>query len=226
MDPLLNEQKGKIPQKRFNDHLGIKMSVKMKKIPEEKRANKEIINFRNKDGWKLYKAESDRVADTITQIAKDKNLTIDEVRDKICSIDEKIQKECFGTIWIKPKRKTKHKPKPKKEVEELFKEQLDDLLEMVKTGTNYKDANRKIWKMKEMVVGPKVGPAEPACINNPITGKLITNKESIKSTSLAYCVKILTKNPIRECDKPELKMRRKPTERYWKNPQSIRKNTP
>ena len=44
-------------------------------------------------------------------------------------------------------------------MEELIKEQLDDLLEMVKKGTNYKDGNRKIWKMKEMVVGPKVGPA-------------------------------------------------------------------
>ena len=31
-----------------------------------------------------------------------------------------------------------------------------------------------------MVVGPKVGPAEPACINDPNTGELITNKESIK----------------------------------------------
>ena len=82
-------------------------------------------------------------------------------------------------------------------MEELFKEHLDDLLEMMKTGSNYKDANRRIWKMKEMVVGPKVGLTEPACINDPNTGKLITNKESIKLTSLANCVKILMKNPIR-----------------------------
>ena len=54
-------------------------------------------------------------------------------------------------------------------------------------------------------MGPKVGPAEPACINDPTTGELITNKEEIKSKSLAHCVKILTKNPIRECDREELK---------------------
>ena len=78
---------------------------------------------------------------------------------------------------------------------------------MTNTGASFKDANRKIWKMKEMVVGPKVGPAEPACINNPNTGELITNKESIKSTSLAHCVKILTKNQIRECDQEELDMK-------------------
>ena len=100
------------------------MSIKMKKIPDEKRVSKEIINFRNNEGWELYKTASDRVADTITEITKDKSLTIDEVREKICNIDKKIQKECFGTIWIKPKRNSKHKPKPKKEMEELFKEPI------------------------------------------------------------------------------------------------------
>ena len=80
-------------------------------------------------------------------------------------------------------------------MEELFKEHLDDLLKMMNTGSNYKDAICKIWKTKEMVVGPKVGPAEIACINDPNTGELITNKESIKSTSLAHCV---------ECDQDEL----------------------
>ena len=50
-----------------------------------------------------------------------------------------------------------------------------------------------------------MGPAEPSCINDPNTGKLITNKEEIKSKILAHCVKILTKNPIRECDREELK---------------------
>ena len=80
-------------------------------------------------------------------------------------------------------------------------------MELVRTGTSYKDANLRVWKMKELIVGPKVGPAEPAYINNPTTGELITNKESIKSTSLAHCVKILARNPIRECDRDELRMK-------------------
>ena len=50
------------------------------------------MNFRNMEGWKLYKAKTDKVADTITQTTQDENLTIDEVRDKIYNIDEKIQK--------------------------------------------------------------------------------------------------------------------------------------
>ena len=66
-------------------------------------------------------------------------------------------------------------------------------MELIETGASFKDANLRVWKMKEMICGPKVGPAEPACINNPTTGELITNKESIKATSLEHCAKILEK---------------------------------
>ena len=51
-----------------------------------------------------------------------------------------------------------------------FKEHLDELLKMTDTGADFKDTHKKIWKLKEMVVGPKVGPVEPSCINDPNTG--------------------------------------------------------
>ena len=84
---------------------------------------------------------------------------------------------------------------------------------MTLNGAKFKDAQKRLWKLKEKVVRPKVGPAEPACINDPTTGELITNKEEIKSKSLAHCVKILTKNPIRECDREELKHKEENHER-------------
>lgn len=113
------------------------------------------------------------------------------MRERISALDGKLQRECFGTTWIKPNRN--QKPKQKMEADELFKEHLDDLLKMTDVGADFKDKQRRLWKLKEKVVGPKVGPAEPACINNPTTGELITNKEEIKSKSLAHCVKILKK---------------------------------
>ena len=87
------------------------------------------------------------------------------------------------------------------EADELFKEHLDDLLKMTDAGGDFKDEQRRLWKLKEKV--------EPVCINDPTTGDLITNKEEIKSKSLAHCVKILSKNPIRECDREELKRKEK-----------------
>ena len=75
MDTLFNEQKGEGEYtKKFSDHLGIKLVLKMKKNPEARKANKEIINFRNKEGLEKYKDETNKEADSIIAIAQDKTL--------------------------------------------------------------------------------------------------------------------------------------------------------
>ena len=48
-----------------------------------------------------------------------------------------------------------------------------------------------------------MGRSEPACINNPVTGELITDKDTIRKVSLEHCAGILKKNEVRECDKLE-----------------------
>ena len=63
--PYTMSKRGKRVAKRFSDHLGVKMSVRMKKIPEEKKTNKEIINFRNIEGWELYRTATNKAADEI-----------------------------------------------------------------------------------------------------------------------------------------------------------------
>ena len=100
----------------------------MKKVPDEWKANKEIINFKNSEGWETYKTATDNAANEIAEIANNGELTIDEVRERTRVVDEKLQRECFGTIWIKSKITSGTKPKPKKEADELFKEHLDELL--------------------------------------------------------------------------------------------------
>ena len=66
-----------------------------------------------------------------------------------------------------------------------------------------------MWRLKELICGPKVGSTEPACINNPERGELITDKETIKKISLEHCARILPKNEIRACDKGELMTKEK-----------------
>ena len=106
--------------------------------------------------------------------------------------DEKVQRKCFGTIWVGPKKQKKAKKRSPKTTNELFSEQCEELNELIETGTNYKEVNRRMWKLKEIICGPKVGFSEPACINNPVSGELITDKETIKKVSLEHCAKILT----------------------------------
>ena len=60
-----------------------------------------------------------------------------------------------------------------------------------------------MWKIKELICGPKVGLSEPACIDDLVTGDLITDKDTIKKVSLEHCARILKKNDKRECDKEE-----------------------
>ena len=73
----------------------------------------------------------------------------------------------------------------------MFQEQFEVIEKMLKVGADNKDVNARIHKLKRIMHAPKVKPAEPACINDPITGELITEKEAIKQTSLNHCLKIL-----------------------------------
>ena len=50
-----------------------------------------------------------------------------------------------------------------------------------------------MYRLKEIVTGPKIKAQEPKAINDPLTDELITDKNRIKETYLEHNVKILTK---------------------------------
>ena len=47
----------------------------------------------------------EEIAEAIKEIARDEDLTIDEIRELIRVEDERAQRKCFGTIWVGPKNK-------------------------------------------------------------------------------------------------------------------------
>jgi hypothetical protein len=53
----------------------------------------------------------DEIADEIKKIALNGDLTIDEVREQIRATDEMIQRKCFGTKWVGPKKQKRAKKK-------------------------------------------------------------------------------------------------------------------
>ena len=93
----------------------------------------------NDEGWKQYAEHTDEIADAISEIVRNDNLTIDEVRELINAEDLKAQKKCFGTIWIGPKKQKKGTKRSSKDLKELFKEQCEELDELIETGSSYKD---------------------------------------------------------------------------------------
>ena len=50
------------------------------------------------------------MANSIIAIVKNETLNINEVREGISKIDEKLQKECFGTEWIKQSKERNLNP--------------------------------------------------------------------------------------------------------------------
>ena len=69
--------------KKFSDHLGIKTVIKCPKILEKKMKKREIINYKNEEGWKIYEEQTNEIADTIRKITENEDLSIDEVREMI-----------------------------------------------------------------------------------------------------------------------------------------------
>ena len=95
-----------------------------------------------------------------------------------------------------------------KEIDELFKDQCAEMDELLKSCINQKEVKKRMWKLKELLCGPKIV-SEPSCIHDPVRRcDLITDKENIKEVSLKHCFDILTKNKIRECDIAKLEAKK------------------
>ena len=107
-------------------------------------------------------------------------------------IDLETQVEAFGIIYQKSNKKTKRRDS--KDLNELVKQQSEELDKILSQGYLGKDLNSRIYKMKTAINGPKHKKQEPMAINDPVTKELLVNEEAIKSASLLHNIKILTKN--------------------------------
>ena len=88
------------------------MEIKITKADETKQAKREIIDYNNEEGWLTYKNHSDEIADVIKKIALNRELNIDEVREKIRATDEMIQKRALGPNGLDQRNKKGLKKDP------------------------------------------------------------------------------------------------------------------
>ena len=127
----------------------------------------------------------------------DNTIDTNELRIKINIINMEIQVKSFGITWEGPSKQKKMVKKDSKELKELYLKQHEELEELIAEGASTKDINNKVYRLRDLLNGPKIKPSEPTCINDPITGELITEREEIKQKSLDHCVKVLAKNEAR-----------------------------
>ena len=71
----------------------------------------------------------------------------------------------------------------------IIEDQINELKEkrLGRVGT--------IFKMKEMINGPKKGGQELTAVRHPVSGEMVVSTEEIKRVTLEYCVKNLENLP-------------------------------
>ena len=78
-----------------------------------------------------------------------------------------IQVESSGITWEGPSKQKKMAKRNRKETKKLYLKQQEELNELIEEGANNRDINNKIYRLKDLLNGPKIKPSEPTCINDP-----------------------------------------------------------
>ena len=187
--------------KKPSDHCAIMLSMNVTSVKQTYR-KKPVINYKNPQGWEKYKDVSNKYAGKIMEAIRDID-DINKLERELELINTDIMIDSFGITWETQGKTKRQKKRESKQIRQLYKEQQVELDEMLSEGYNTKDLNAKIYKLKQMISGPKIKAQEPMCIKDPVTGELITDYEAIKETTLNHATKILIKNDIRDKDKQE-----------------------
>ena len=195
-------------QNKYSDHRPILVKLVMPSLNvNTNKLRRPIINFRNTSGWDKYKEITDKHASKIIDALNDIT-DVDKLESKIYGIDLDIQIECFGITWERPFKKKKVRKKNSKELNEIYKQRYNELEDVLNDDFFKQDLYQRIYKLKNVINGPKVEAPEPTAINDPITGELITDNEEIKRVSLEHNVKILTKNKPKRKDEELINLKK------------------
>lgn len=93
----------------------------------------------------------------------------------------------------KPKTRQNRKAKVKNSERDLLKNQSNKIeKEIIKIKSQNLGRAGSIFKMRDVINGPRKSAQGPTAIKDPNSDKLIVSNEGIKKVTLAYCVDNLT----------------------------------
>ena len=178
----------------YTDHFP--MEIILHGMPRKKRLveNVSVWNMAKPGGWKNYKELTDRRASEINVIAE-KDIPMDEKFKQIENIEKEIKFEAFGKTRVRRSKPFKKVDMENEDTnEELLRKQSSKIEnEILRIKSMNLGRTGNVFKMKEVINGPKKGSQAPTAIKHPISGELIVANEEIKNVTLAYCVDNLTK---------------------------------
>ena len=151
--------------------------------------NRAIINYNNRDGWKLYYKVSNEYAPEIMKTVRtftDKN----ELQKEFKKIMHQIDIKCFGIKYKKRKKITqkmsKHKHNAVKELSDIVKEHKKIDYNVQEKMKAEKALAMKIKIVDKVIMGPKHKVPERTAIFDPQTEELLTDENEILATTLKY----------------------------------------
>ena len=234
--------RGKLVEKP-TDHYPL--ALKLKDLPRSGVQQKKETrwNLMKDGGWARYKKLSDDKADSIEKAVLDKDLTVEEVADKIEKIETKLKFQAFGKCSIKgrqgggfeknsslgeeqvqapnphsqgPSSRQEHlAPQPSnmaelRKMEEILSMQslrLEKEIKQIKEGGRGRCG--QIFKIAQMVQGPKKPGPEAHSVKDPKTGELVVLTKAIQEVFLKHCKGVLEANPVEEGFEQETEIKEK-----------------
>ena len=147
----------------------------------------------------MYEKLTDSRAKDIDNLVEKENIPIDAIMKKIDKIETEIKFAAFGKTRI-----NNNKAKQKSVINKVSEndEDLDRKLimkqsqkvenEILKLKSQNLGRVGNVFKMREVINGPKKSSQGPTAIRDPKSNELIVSNEAIKDVTLAYCVDNLT----------------------------------
>ena len=144
-------------------------------------------NTHKDGGWENYlKCTTDN--ENLENLALESDdVDSNELMEKIIKQMEKIKFQCFGKV------KVSHGTQKNKELEELYKLKSKAAkenyeLEEIYNIHNKKGSSAAIFKLKEQILGSKKSGQDAVCMEDPDTGQIIVERESLKMHQSDMCL--------------------------------------
>ena len=192
----------------YPDHYPVMLELEMPTGTEVKEKER-MWNVKKPGGWDNYKSTSDKYAEDIIKIVEDEEASVEDVYKKFDQINDKIRYISFGKTKVNKSEKkvaeTKSEDATEKnadndeDVEDersrILRKQTEKIEKHVRDIRSMKLGRlTNVFKMKDVISGPKKAGQEAAAIKDSRSGNLVVSHKDIKKATIEYCADVLTKN--------------------------------
>ena len=190
----------------FTDHYSCKIDILMPASGGQAMVEEKRWNTNKPGGLEKYRDVSDDYAVRMKEIILDRGKSYEEVMQEIDKIQDKIKYTSCGKTKIKRKPKASKKISDNDAAADMMEKQVRLEEHITKMTSSKEGQYGKVFKMREVVNGPKKKAQEAKTIKHPESGELIVSSKEIKKTTLEYCLGVLKENKPAE-DVEELRKR-------------------